>query len=132
MPYRVVYDPSWAAVRRVTAPERVRIVCRGESVEHERRPFGGKVVRYIHYLSEFATKSQAVRQVAAELLAEYSRELRMPALLREYEGLARQVNDGGRVYEDFLFDVDRTTDFLSAGRPPLSLTSTRTEVSCSR
>jgi len=49
---------------------KVRIVCRGESVEHDRVGFGGKTVRYMHYLSELARKPQAVRQVAAELLAE--------------------------------------------------------------
>jgi transposase len=48
----------------------VRIVCRGESVVYERQGFGRKVVRYTHYLPELARKPQAVRQVAAELLAE--------------------------------------------------------------
>ena len=37
---------------------------------HERQAFGRKVVRYRHYLPELARKPQAVRQVAAELLAE--------------------------------------------------------------
>ncbi len=50
--------------------DQVRIVCRGESITHERQGFGGKIVRYRHYLSELARKPQAVRQVAAELLFE--------------------------------------------------------------
>jgi hypothetical protein len=48
----------------------VRIVLRDESVTFERQGFGRKVVRYEHYLAELARKPQAVRQVAAELLAE--------------------------------------------------------------
>lgn len=48
----------------------VRIVCRDEEVEHPRQPFGGRSVRQRHYLPEFAKKPQAVRQNAAELLAE--------------------------------------------------------------
>lgn len=50
--------------------ERVRLVCRGEEVDHARRRFGGRSVRYRHYLGELARKPQAVRQVAAELIAE--------------------------------------------------------------
>jgi hypothetical protein len=48
----------------------VRIICRGESVTYDRQGFGRKVVRYVHYLPELARKPQAVRQVAAEVLAE--------------------------------------------------------------
>lgn len=48
----------------------ITVECRGESVTHERLHFGGKVVRYHHYLPELARKPQAVRQVAAELLSE--------------------------------------------------------------
>ncbi|RMF18657.1 MAG: IS21 family transposase [Deltaproteobacteria bacterium] len=48
----------------------VRIVCRGEQVCYERQRFGGKVVRYRHYLDELSRKPQALRQVAPELLAE--------------------------------------------------------------
>jgi hypothetical protein len=48
----------------------VRIVCRGEEVEHPRQQFGGRSVRQRHYLPEFAKKPQAVRQNAVELLAE--------------------------------------------------------------
>ncbi len=44
--------------------------CRGEEVAHPRQPFGGRLVRYRHYLGELARKPQAVRQVAPELLAE--------------------------------------------------------------
>lgn len=52
------------------APEQVRLVCRGESLTHERQRFGGRSIRYRHYLGELARKPQAVRQVAGELLAE--------------------------------------------------------------
>jgi len=48
----------------------IRIVCRGETTECPRQPFGGQHVRYRHYLSELATKPQALRQVAAEVLSE--------------------------------------------------------------
>jgi transposase len=50
--------------------EDVRIVCRGEEVTHPRQRFGGRSIRYRHYLSELARKPQAVRQVAPELVAE--------------------------------------------------------------
>ncbi len=48
----------------------VRIVCRGQTVTHQRQGFGRKLVRYRHYLRELAHKPQALRQVASELLAE--------------------------------------------------------------
>ena len=41
--------------------EEVRIVCRGEEVIHPRERFGGRRIRYQHYLSELARKPQAVR-----------------------------------------------------------------------
>ena len=44
--------------------EEVRIACRGEEVIHPRERFGGRRIRYQHYLSELARKPQAVRQVA--------------------------------------------------------------------
>ena len=50
--------------------EEVRIACRGEEVIHPRERFGGRRIRYQHYLSELARKPQAVRQVAPELVAE--------------------------------------------------------------
>lgn len=50
--------------------EEVRIVCRSEEVTHPRERFGGKRIRYQHYLPELARKPQAVRQVAPELVAE--------------------------------------------------------------
>ena len=50
--------------------EDVRIVCREGEVTHPRQRFGGRSVRYRHYLSELARKPQAVRQVAPELVAE--------------------------------------------------------------
>jgi transposase len=48
----------------------VRIVCRGEEVVAPRQGFGGRCVRQRHYLPEFARKPQALRQNAAELMAE--------------------------------------------------------------
>ncbi len=48
----------------------VRILCLGETVTHPRQPFGGREIRYRHYLPELSRKPQAVRQVAPELLAE--------------------------------------------------------------
>jgi len=48
----------------------VRIVCRGETEVYERQRFGGKEIRYRHYLTELAKKPQAVRQVAPELIEE--------------------------------------------------------------
>lgn len=51
-------------------PEDVRIVCRGEVEVHERQRFGGKSIRYRHYLPELAHKPQALRQVMPELLEE--------------------------------------------------------------
>lgn len=41
-----------------------------ETIVHPRQPFGGRSVRYSHYLPELAKKPQAVRQVVAELLSE--------------------------------------------------------------
>lgn len=62
----------WArlAATAYVGPTDVRLVCRGETVEHPRQPFGGARIRYRHYLPELARKPQALRQVAAELLAE--------------------------------------------------------------
>ncbi len=51
-------------------PDEVEIVCRGERVTHRRTGPGGRVIQYRHYLPELATKPQAVRQVAPELVAE--------------------------------------------------------------
>jgi hypothetical protein len=42
----------------------------GERVVHPRQRFGGRSVRYRHYLPELARKPQALRQVAAEVIAE--------------------------------------------------------------
>lgn len=39
------------------------------------------------------------------VLGDYCRELKMPTLLREYAGLARQAADGGWAYEDFLLQL---------------------------
>lgn len=48
----------------------VKMACRGEEISAERQRFGQRHIRYRHYLPELARKPQAVRQVAAELLAE--------------------------------------------------------------
>lgn len=48
----------------------VQIVCRDEAVSHRRQLFGGRSIRYRHYLPELAYKPQAVRQIAPELVAE--------------------------------------------------------------
>jgi len=50
--------------------EDLRIVCLGEETTVARVERGGRHVQYRHYLSELATKPQAVRQVAPELVAE--------------------------------------------------------------
>ncbi len=50
--------------------EQVEIRCAGEVVTHPRQRFGGRCVRYRHYLDELARKPQALRQVVPELLAE--------------------------------------------------------------
>jgi transposase len=67
--------------------EDVRIVCRDEAVSHSRQPFGGRSIRYRHYLPELARKPQAVRQVAPELIGELGEPYsRFWALLVEAHG----------------------------------------------
>jgi transposase len=63
---------GWAGLTAMAyvGPEDVRIVCRGQEELHPRQLFGGKSIRYRHYLPELARKPQAVRQVAAELIGE--------------------------------------------------------------
>ncbi len=46
----------------------VELVGPSGSVHHRRRRFGERSIDYRHYISELATKPQAVRQVACELL----------------------------------------------------------------
>lgn len=65
--------PSHWAGLRVTARigvDELTLSCRGEEVSHRRERFGGRRVRYRHYLAELSRKPQAVRQVAPELVAE--------------------------------------------------------------
>ena len=65
--------PSHWAGLRVTARigvDELTLSCRGEQVSHPRERFGGRRVRYRHYLAELSRKPQAVRQVAPELVAE--------------------------------------------------------------
>lgn len=52
--------------------DELTLSCRGEQVSHPRARFGGRRVRYRHYLAELSRKPQAVRQVASELVAELS------------------------------------------------------------
>lgn len=92
-PWKCLQATAWVG------PSTVRIECRGESVEHERLHFGGKVVRYLHYLPELAKKPQAVRQVAAELLAELGSPFdRLWPLLVDVHGPRK----GARVFADVL------------------------------
>lgn len=48
----------------------VTVARNDEVVVHSRQPFGGRCVRYSHYLPELAKKPQALRQVVVELLDE--------------------------------------------------------------
>ncbi len=50
--------------------EDIRLVCRDETELVPRQRRGGKHIQYRHYLPELARKPQAVRQVAAELVAQ--------------------------------------------------------------
>jgi hypothetical protein len=50
--------------------DEVEIARSGERVTHPRVRAGGKRISYLHYLPELATKPQAVRQVARELVPE--------------------------------------------------------------
>jgi transposase len=63
---------SWARLDATaySGVEDVRFVCRGEVHVHALQPRGGTSIRYRDYLPELARKPQAVRQVAAELVAE--------------------------------------------------------------
>lgn len=74
--------------------EEVAIVCRGESVTHPRQPFGSRSIRYRHYLPELATKPQAVRQVAPEMVRELGEPFgQLWAMLEDTYG----GHDGARV-----------------------------------
>ena len=63
---------EWAdlAVTAIAGVDTVELRLREESVIHERQRFGGKSVRYRHYLRELARKPQALRQVAGKLINE--------------------------------------------------------------
>ncbi|MDE2894186.1 MAG: hypothetical protein OXN87_02160 [Chloroflexota bacterium] len=50
--------------------DELTLSCRGEQVSHPRVRFGGRRVRYRHYLAELSRKPQAVRQVDPELMSE--------------------------------------------------------------
>jgi transposase len=64
---------TWARtdVTAYAGVDEIMLVARGDArlVVHPRQPFGGRAVDYRHYLRELATKPQALRQVAAELIA---------------------------------------------------------------
>ncbi|MDA1129267.1 MAG: IS21 family transposase, partial [Chloroflexi bacterium] len=84
--------------------EEVRIVCRGEDVAHPRQRFGGRRIRYEHYLPELSRKPQAVRQVAPELVAELGEPYsRLWQLLEETYG----PQDGARVLARVLGAVNQ-------------------------
>lgn len=72
----------------------VEIAREGERVRHPRGRAGEKRISYRHYLPELATKPQAVRQVAAELVPELGPPYdRLWHLLREAHG----EREGARV-----------------------------------
>ncbi len=52
------------------AGDELTLSCRREQVSHPRQPFGGRRVRYCHYLTDLSHKPQAVRQVVPKLVAE--------------------------------------------------------------
>jgi transposase len=84
-------------------PDEVEIVCRGERQRCARQRFGGKDVRYRHYLPELARKPQALRQVAPELLAELGEPFAgLWRLLVDRHGPA----DAARVFARILEAVD--------------------------
>jgi len=84
--------------------EEVRITCRGEEEVHPRQRFGGKQIRYRHYLPELARKPQAVRQVAPELVAELGEPYgRLWQLLQDTYGPL----DGARVLARVLGAVNQ-------------------------
>jgi transposase len=62
----------WARLEAIAhvGVEDIRLVCRGEIEVVARQNRGGNRIQYRHYLTELATKPQAVRQVAPELVAE--------------------------------------------------------------
>ncbi|MFH1742781.1 MAG: IS21 family transposase [bacterium] len=67
--------------------DQVRIVCRGETMTYPKKRRGESLVRYRHYLREFARKPQAVRQMAPELMGELGEPFqRLWALLEETHG----------------------------------------------
>lgn len=63
---------AWARLQATAyvGVQDVRIVCRGEEVSHPKQRFGGRRIRYRHFLPELAKKPQAVRQVMPELAVE--------------------------------------------------------------
>ena len=74
--------------------DRIRVVCRGETLTYPKKRPGESGICYRHYLREFARKPQAVRQVAPELMAELGEPFeRLWVLLEETYG----GRDAGRV-----------------------------------
>lgn len=63
---------EWAGLEALAyvGVEQIRVVCREETIILPRQKAGEDCVQYQHYLSEFARKPQAVRQVAPELMRE--------------------------------------------------------------
>jgi transposase len=63
---------EWAGLDVVAhvGADYVDVVGRSGSVRHERKRFGERSIDYRHYIRELSRKPQAVRQVAAELVAD--------------------------------------------------------------
>lgn len=63
---------TWAGleVKAYVGVDTVELVGPSGSAVHERQAFGGRAVDYRHYLPELARKPQALRQVAAKLVAQ--------------------------------------------------------------
>jgi len=77
----------------------IRFCCRGEETLRPRQRPGGKHIRYRDYLRELSRKPQAVRQVAAELMAELGEPYRRLWSLLEQTHGGRQA---GRILADVL------------------------------
>jgi transposase len=63
---------KWASLRATAyvGVEDIKLLCRGQTETYPKERRGAKKIRYRHYLTEFARKPQAVRQVAPELIGE--------------------------------------------------------------
>lgn len=95
---------EWACLEAMAyvGVEEIRIVCRGLTVMYAKEKQGGKPIRYVHYLREFAKKPQAVRQLSPELMSELGEPFqRFWRLLEDSHG----GRDAGRVMAKVLKSV---------------------------